>query len=141
MEGRCGVERGFLALPTPLGVSQALVAATVPSHLEVLRVEAERISPGCPADPASALQARGQAFILWGGGGRQAPAWKEVKGPGPRAQRGFPGDLAFPAWASPEMLRLPKVPAEGLPDGPAESPQDLGAQAFLSPSSLPLLWS
>lgn len=40
--------RGFLVLPAPLGVSQALVAAIILSHLEVLWAEAEgpdRASP------------------------------------------------------------------------------------------------
>lgn len=52
--------------------------------------------------------------MLWGGGRLELKAMKSLM-----PQSGFPGDLAFPVWASPEMLRLPEVPAEGGGGGPA----------------------
>lgn len=54
--------------------------------------------------------------MLWGGGRLEVKAMKSLM-----PQSGFPGDLAFPVWASPEMLRLPEVPG-GLPDEAADSP-------------------
>lgn len=53
--------RGFLTLPTPLGVSQALVAAIILNHLEFLLAEAEgpdRASP-CPAGLRAGVHALG----------------------------------------------------------------------------------
>lgn len=53
--------RGFLTLPAPLGVSQALVAAIILNHLEVLLAEAEgpdRASP-CPAGLRAGVHALG----------------------------------------------------------------------------------
>ena len=58
--------------------------------------------------------------MLWGGGRLELKAMKSLM-----PQSGFPGDLAFPVWASPEMLSLPEVPAEGgwggLTDNAADS--------------------
>ena len=78
--------------------------------------------------------------MLWGGGRLELKAMKSLM-----PQSGFPGDLAFPVWASPEMLRLPEVPAEGGWGGPCltmlQTPQHLGAHSSLPLSSLPLLWA
>lgn len=111
LEGR-GERGALLASARHPGVSQALVAAPMPSHLEYR--EWKQRGPDNPHPVLAYVPSTSPA-------GRRAGVhslgWGHLNvegGEGPRGPKGaFQETWPFLSGASPEMLRLPKVTAQG----------------------------